>query len=734
MDTTPNPAPPQPGVAKVIDYSLQPGLATGLFGNVDVVSSEGVSGWVINLAQPEASLLVNAYVGDELVATGRTGLPRDDVGKVLGRQTRCGFALQWHAGKLAAAAAALPSSSANAVVVRVQGDDRPIAGSGTATRSDLLAWSRSLASGQQPGDRSAAGGLDLTPKALSRRLDAALGGVLEPDARAQGDVKLIAYYLPQFHPIPENDEWWGPGFTEWTNVAQARTYFDGHYQPHVPGELGFYDLRLPEVREAQARLAREHGIWGFCYYYYWFEGRRLLERPLQEVFESGKPDFPFCICWTNENWSRTWDGSEHEILVHQVHNEKTDDAFIHDVIPLLKDPRYICLNGAPLLIIYRLSLMPNPGKTAKRWREVCKEHGIPELHLCMAETFGVSEPHRYGFDSAVQFPPHHLVAPRMNESIPGLKEGYTGHIYNYGDVIQNELGREPPPHKRFPGVMTSWDNTARKKSSAMVFHGSTPDLYEVWLRGAIDQARERLPQGERLVFINAWNEWAEGAHLEPDRANGRGYLEATRRALTGQSDWRLVLDYARRVECLAGSAKDGVLGDLRFALERLHRVNEHLTGVLGRHGLSRQWSHMKPGLPPWAGSLPLEENGVAMLEQLGRHRPPGKWVHVERAERLLFTGWGFAPSEDLREDTPSYLVLQGRSNEQRFYATIDRRVERPDVAASFPPVASASSRYSGFHQLVDMGMVVPGSYSVALLTRFDGGAAMTHFDAEVEVG
>ncbi|WP_162560077.1 glycoside hydrolase family 99-like domain-containing protein [Methylotetracoccus oryzae] len=352
------------------------------------------------------------------------------------------------------------------------------------------------------------------------------------------DTRVIAFYLPQFHPIPENDIWWGKGFTEWTNVTRARPLFPGHYQPHLPSDLGFYDLRVAEVREAQGDLARQFGIYGFCYYYYWFAGQRLLERPLNEMLASGSPDFPFCLCWANESWTRRWDGREQHILMEQRHSHETDVRFIRDVIPVLRDERYIRINGRPLLLVYRTELLPDPKRTAEVWREECRRAGIGDIFLCRAEAFTRCDPASVGFDAAYEFPPLQADVPELDP--PVIVEGshdfamgpFSGKIFPYDSLVERACARESPPYQRFPGVMVSWDNTARRGNTAYIWQGSTPELYEQWLRSACE-AVERAPNGpdEQIVFVNAWNEWAEGCHLEPDQRFGRLYLEATWRAL-----------------------------------------------------------------------------------------------------------------------------------------------------------------------------------------------------------
>ncbi|HTL56541.1 MAG TPA: glycoside hydrolase family 99-like domain-containing protein [Candidatus Limnocylindrales bacterium] len=341
-------------------------------------------------------------------------------------------------------------------------------------------------------------------------------------------VKCVAFYLPQFHSIPENDAWWGKGFTEWTNVSKATPQFAGHYQPHLPGELGFYDLRVPEIQRRQVELARKYGVHGFCFYYYWFAGRRLLEKPLNQFMSDPAIDFPFCLCWANENWTRRWDGKEEEILLAQNHCPETDRVFIQDIEPILRHRNYIRVQGRPVLVVYRARLFPDPASTARLWREYCRAQGLPNPYLVVAQVFEKIDPREIGFDAAVEFPPN-TPGPRveLTQKLPLANPEYTGTIYRYSDLLELTAGSPSPAYPLFRTVCPSWDNEARRPGRGSTYAGSSPAEYRRWLDLACKKTLAEAAPENRFVFVNAWNEWGEGAHLEPDRRYGYAYLQAT---------------------------------------------------------------------------------------------------------------------------------------------------------------------------------------------------------------
>jgi hypothetical protein len=344
---------------------------------------------------------------------------------------------------------------------------------------------------------------------------------------AASPAKALAFYLPQFHPIPENDAWWGPGFTEWLNVTRARPLYPGHYQPHVPGELGYYDLRVPEVRAAQADLARTHGISGFVYYHYWFQGKQLLHRPFDEVLASGEPDFPFALCWANEEWTRNWDGRSGTVLMPQDYSDADDVAHIRWLCTAFADDRYIRIDGRPLMLVYRPALLPDPHRTTDRWRAEAQRAGFPDLYLCWVDGFGRPEhgPGPVGFDATVAF------IPFSGQQRFAPVESMRNHrILDYRTAAESRLAEESPPWKHFPSVMVGWDSTARHPRHATIFEGATPEAYRGWLERTVASVADVRAE-ENYVFLLAWNEWAEGNHLEPDQRFGRAFLEATRSVL-----------------------------------------------------------------------------------------------------------------------------------------------------------------------------------------------------------
>jgi Glycosyltransferase WbsX len=353
---------------------------------------------------------------------------------------------------------------------------------------------------------------------------------------------LIAFHLPQFHPIPENDRWWGKGFTEWTNVTRAKPMFVGHDQPHLPADLGFYDLRLPEARAAQAELAREYGIHGFCYYHYWFNGRRLLERPFNDILDSGEPDFPFCLCWANEPWSRRWLGEERDILMPQSHSPEDDLAHGRWLARAFADRRYIRVDDRPVFLVYRPAHLAEPLAAVARIREAVMGEGLPNPLMVGVDAHCPGTDCRtFGFDLTMAFEPQLGVLPMFmrdgsnvrrlvqNAIRRGVPNGRLK-LYDEGEA-RRTIKRIARPFPHYRCAFVSWDNSPRRGADGIIMVGGSPELFEADLRSTIESARGDGPPGDAIVFVNAWNEWAEGNHLEPDRKHGRAYLEAVRKVV-----------------------------------------------------------------------------------------------------------------------------------------------------------------------------------------------------------
>jgi hypothetical protein len=345
--------------------------------------------------------------------------------------------------------------------------------------------------------------------------------------------KFIAFYLPQFHPIPENDQWWGKGFTEWTNVVKAKPLFLGHYQPHIPTDLGFYDLRVPEIRIAQAEMAKEYGIEAFCYYHYWFAGKRLLERPFNEVLESGKPDLPFCLCWANQTWTGIWHGCPDRILIEQTYQGIEDyEAHFKFLLKAFKDKRYLTVDGKPLFIIFKPTDTPVIKQIIDFWRELAKKSGLTGLYLVAVKGGSEKILQEYGFDAVVRYNFPLLYDqdswyPYALKRLNRLYEEKIGkpRVYLYKKICLSIIEKNKSNVlKNYPCLFPNWDNTPRSGPNGIVFHGSTPELFRLQVKKAIDIIKDE-PAEHRLIFIKSWNEWAEGNHLEPDLRFGKGYLE-----------------------------------------------------------------------------------------------------------------------------------------------------------------------------------------------------------------
>ncbi|MBP3924559.1 glycoside hydrolase family 99-like domain-containing protein [bacterium] len=344
-------------------------------------------------------------------------------------------------------------------------------------------------------------------------------------------IKPIAFYLPQFHSIPLNDKNFGKGFTEWTNVSKALPQFPGHHQPQIPIDVGFYDLTHDDVMYRQIELAKMYGIYGFCFYYYWFSGKRLLEKPLFNWLNNKDLNLPFCLCWANENWSKLWDGGNKEVVMEQKLQDDDDEKFFYDILPFLKDERYIKVDNKPVLLIYRLNLFEKErvNKFIKNIRALAEKEGLFGIHLVGVKSFELRDFEEYDVDASVEFPPFGINPNLFDEGY--VNKNFVGEIYDMTSYVEKADYINENNTKLYKSVFCGWDNTARKVRSGAAIFLLEPDLYKKWLYNIMKWTRKNHKENDRLVFINAWNEWGEGAHLEPSLRYGYAYLQATKEAL-----------------------------------------------------------------------------------------------------------------------------------------------------------------------------------------------------------
>lgn len=376
--------------------------------------------------------------------------------------------------------------------------------------------------------------------------------------------RVIAYYLPQFHPVKENDEWWGKGFTEWTNVAKAKPLFKEHYQPKVPADLGFYDLRLPEVREEQAKMAREAGIEGFCYWHYWFShDKKLLERPFNEVLASGKPDYPFCLGWANHSWTnKTWEVGNKKVkestLMEMIYSEDEYRIHFNEVLPAFKDSRYITVDGKPLFVIFDPIGLPDDFIPC--WRKMAADSGLKGIHFVgiMSNLSGfkmnengdkeyymvkASDPaaprYQYALDKGLDAVNSRGVF-RAELAVRGRWHKYKVEIFkkllgidllnkfDYKKIIKHMFVEEDKWENVYPTLLPNWDRSARSGKKANIYVDSTPENFETHLSDALELVKDKDDE-HKILFLQSWNEWAEGNYVEPDLKYGHGYLDAIRK-------------------------------------------------------------------------------------------------------------------------------------------------------------------------------------------------------------
>lgn len=678
-------------------------------GYVDAATSDEISGWLCRPKSPAKPCTVVLSLDSYSLISATTNIHRPDLDNRRGRRNHAGFQIDLTSDDI--------RERILLAVTELSGVGQPGSTEDFSKLATLMTWAIEddvLETGDAvlkyylpppasfEATRTLADWLhyfDVAPEEVvaNRNLIEDWPPLLPIVQASPGTPKVIAFYLPQFHPIAENDEWWGPGYTEWVGVATAEPNYPDHAAPNVPADLGFYDLRVRDVRKQQGELALNYGIYGFCYYFYWFSGRRILERPLDLMLTDGEPNVPFCLCWANEPWSRRWDGSEQEVLLEQKHDLDSDLKIIDDLLPYFEDPRYIRVDGKPVLLIYRPNLIEDTSAFTRKLRVEAIKRGLPGLHLCSAMTFGQGDLSSHGFDAAVEFPPHNVVVKEIDRSKVKVPDAFEGKIYDYADLVSRQLVADTNEFPHYPGVMPRWDNTARRPMKGNVYHGATPELFELWLRYAAQRAL-RNNSNVPFVFINSWNEWSEGAHLEPDRRYRRGFLESVRRVVAAEPN--------------AKPANGGPSADseLARAVSSLMIENNLLAERVREMGLLTASPEMLPGLPTTATPLRSScADGKCHIDYINGRAIRGAIV-IRRRGPVIMRGWLLgSPKEGGRVEDFAYFVLTRESDGASYYSPVSDRESRVDVFEHFK--IKTAHPFIGFTARMSIASLLPGVYA-----------------------
>ncbi|MDP0928016.1 glycoside hydrolase family 99-like domain-containing protein [Paracoccus onubensis] len=675
-------------------------------GAVDGFTDEWIYGWVLSASEPQQPIELEISLFGEPVLTTVSTIFREDIAGLLKRPVRAGFSVPLRDMTQPAAQRLLdhlrkagPGEARIADILRIE-----IRGTGLALpfSSNLAGIDRGLL--QRIVTRRA-NGVPKREEDLLRQRGRLLESTLD-NAPASAPVMVLAFYRSQFYPYALHDGWYGRDTTDWADVAAARPLFDGHAQPRLPGNGGFYDLRVDAVQQSQIAIAKDHGLSGFCYDYHWAAGQARMTLPIDRHVTQDY-DFGFCLCWANEGRLRAPSGEDGETVSPHAHSYSDDNDFIRSCLKYFRSPRYISIDDAPLLLIRGISSLKSPPETIRRWREIMRNEGFPDLHVCIVETEPDMNPHDYGGDSSCQYPPVGLAATAGEQSEPGMAPGWQGDIQDYADAVQGEISRPAAGHMRFRTAMPGWDDTPRYGLRGTVFTGARPELFGLWMRHLAAEARDQLPEGQRFVFVRSWNDWASGACLEPDRQSGTQALTAMRDALTPKA---LALAPLRPPP----DGQPDPLAETRRCVESLIAANRALDALVARRGRGFWGGDASVFVPVAAPLMKVERQtgqptGIDMLNghpvRTGTDLPVARWQGLAMRGWFLIGGRGAATAMIALRDT--------EAPERRYVAAIHNREDRPDVVAALS--LDSGAKDCGFTLNASFKDVPAGRYEVEFL-------------------